>query len=137
MRAFICARCGGPIDGGDEDLCDGCLDTMPVVAVAIPADFDPDPDACERGDPPEGVHLASYLLIDHWNVNEFESMQLRRAPDGGFVVVHHFSNYEDSFWRIYGEPHKLESDARMIGRARAAQLAMEEAEAEAEARGDE
>lgn len=134
--ATICARCGEPIDHADEDLCVSCLATMPNVAMAVPDDM-ADPDRWEDDrPPPEGVHFASYPLVDHWNVNEFESIQLRRALDDAFVVIHHFSNYEDSFWRQYGGPLLLESSGRMIAQAHAAALRMEEAQAEAEARGE-
>lgn len=63
-RSFICARCGGEIDGDDEDMCAACLGSMAHVAVDIPADFDPDPDACERGYLPYSVEYPAWSLTE-------------------------------------------------------------------------
>jgi hypothetical protein len=70
-----CARCGKPTEG--DDLCEECLDSMVYVAVEIPRDFDPDPDACER-------YEADVFTLKNKKTNEFVRCQFYYGP---FEVV--------------------------------------------------
>lgn len=95
IRPFICARCGDEIDCDDEDMCAACLGSMASVAVAIPADFDPDPDACERSYLPYTVEYPAWSLTEVCREDEdsLRSWLWGRFNDSGAMIAFQYFQY--------------------------------------------